>query len=73
VVAYNRAPKLASAMDERTFQKLLRRTIAVPVALLVLLAGVLVVEILSLTGSLHRVDHTDQVISNERQGFRTDR
>ncbi len=57
-------------MDERTFQKLLRRTIAIPVALLVLLAGVLAVEILSLTSSLHRVDHTDQVISNARQVMR---
>jgi PAS domain S-box-containing protein len=57
-------------MDERSFQKLLRRTVAVPVALLGLLAIVLVVEILTLTGSLHLVDHTDQVITNARQAMR---
>ncbi len=57
-------------MDERSFQRLLRRTVAIPVALLVLLAGVLVIEILTLTGSLHRVDHTDQVITNARQAMR---
>ncbi|HEY4932066.1 MAG TPA: CHASE3 domain-containing protein [Terriglobales bacterium] len=57
-------------MDERKFQKLLRRAIAIPVALLVLLAIVLVVEILTLTGSLRLVDHTDQVISNARQAMR---
>jgi PAS domain S-box-containing protein len=57
-------------MDERSFQRLLRRTVAIPVALLVLLAGVLVVEILTLTDSLRRVDHTDQVITNARQALR---
>jgi PAS domain S-box-containing protein len=57
-------------MDERKFQKLLRRTVAIPVALLGLLAIVLVVEILTLTGSLRRVDHTDQVITNARQVMR---
>jgi len=57
-------------MDERSFQKLLRRTVAIPVALLVLLAGVLVVEILTLTGSLHLVEHTDEVITNARQVMR---
>ena len=57
-------------MDERSFQKLLRRTVAIPVALLVLLAGVLVVEILTLTGSLHQVEHTDQVITDARQVMR---
>ncbi len=57
-------------MDERSFQRLLRRTVAIPVALLVLLAIVLVVEILSLTGSLRLVDHTDQVITNARQAMR---
>ena len=41
-------------MDERSFQKLLRRTVAIPVALLGLLAIVLVIEILTLTGSLDR-------------------
>jgi len=57
-------------MDERSFQKLLRRTVAIPVALLVLLAGVLVVEILTLTGSLHQVEHTDEVITDARQVMR---
>jgi PAS domain S-box-containing protein len=57
-------------MDERKFQKLLRRAIAIPVALLVLLAIVLVVEILTLTGSLRLVDHTDQVITNAREAMR---
>jgi PAS domain S-box-containing protein len=53
-------------MDERSFQRLLRRTVAIPVALLVLLAGVLVVEILFLTASLRKVDSTLEVISNAR-------
>ena len=57
-------------MDERRFQRLLRRTVAIPVALLGLLAIVLAVEILTLTGSLHQVDHTDQVITNARQALR---
>src|SRR5450631_2565345 len=57
-------------MDERSFHQLLRRAIAIPVALLVLLAIVLVVEILTLTGSLRLVDHTDQVITNARQAMR---
>jgi PAS domain S-box-containing protein len=57
-------------MDERSFQRLLRRTVAIPVALLGLLAVVLVIEILTLTGSLRLVDHTDQVIANARQALR---
>ena len=57
-------------MDERGFQRLLRRTVAVPVALLVLLAGVLGVEIVTLNRSLHLVDHTDRVITNARQAMR---
>jgi PAS domain S-box-containing protein len=57
-------------MDERRFQRLLRRTVAIPVALLGLLAIVLVVEILTLTGSLRQVDHTDQVITNARLALR---
>src|SRR5450631_4482247 len=57
-------------MDERSFHQLLRRAIAIPVALLVLLAFVLVVEILTLTGSLRLVEHTDQVITNARQAMR---
>ncbi len=57
-------------MDERSFQKLLRRTVAIPVALLGLLAIVLVIEILTLTSSLRQVDHTDRVITNARQALR---
>ena len=57
-------------MDERTFQRLLRRTVAIPVALLGVLAIVLAVEILTLTQSLRMVDHTDQVIANARQAMR---
>src|SRR5271165_3350513 len=57
-------------MDERAFQTLLRRTVAIPVALLGLLALVLALEIITLTQSLHMVDHTDQVISNARQAMR---
>ncbi len=48
----------------------MRRTVAIPVALLGLLAIVLVIEILTLTSSLHLVDHTDQVITNARQALR---
>src|SRR5271166_2387657 len=58
------------SMDERSFQRLLRRTVALPVALLVLLAIVLVVEILSLTSSLRQVDSTLEVISNARSLLR---
>lgn len=57
-------------MDERSFQRLLRRTVAIPVALLVLLAVVLVVEILSLTAALRWVDHAEEVISDSRQLMR---
>jgi PAS domain S-box-containing protein len=57
-------------MDERRFQRLLRRTVAIPVALLGLLAIVLVIEILTLTSSLRLVDHTDQVITNARLALR---
>ncbi|HKD84438.1 MAG TPA: CHASE3 domain-containing protein [Terriglobales bacterium] len=54
-------------MDQRSFQRLLRRTVALPVVLLVLLAATLVVEILLLSVSLRWVDHSDQVISTARQ------
>jgi PAS domain S-box-containing protein len=57
-------------MDERSFQRLLRRTVAIPVILLVLLAVTLLVEILTLTRSLKWVDHAEQVISNSRQLMR---
>lgn len=57
-------------MDERSFQRLLRRTVAIPVILLVLLAVTLLVEILTLTSSLKWVDHAEQVISNARQLMR---
>jgi PAS domain S-box-containing protein len=54
-------------MDQRSFQRLLRRTVALPVVMLVLLAATLVTEILLLTASLRWVDHSDQVISTARQ------
>jgi len=57
-------------MDQRRFQRLLRRTVAIPVTLLVLLAVTLLVEILTLTNSLKWVDHAEQVISNSRQLMR---
>ena len=57
-------------MDERTFQRLLRRTVAIPVALLGVLAIILAVEILTLMQSLKMVDHTDHVIANARQAMR---
>jgi PAS domain S-box-containing protein len=57
-------------MDERSFQRLLRRTVAIPVTLLVLLAVTLLVEILTLTSSLKWVDHAEQVITNSRQLMR---
>jgi PAS domain S-box-containing protein len=57
-------------MDQRSFQRLLRRTVAIPVIMLVSLAAVLVGEILLLNISLHWVDHSDQVIANARQLMR---
>ncbi len=48
----------------------LRRTVSIPVALLILLAIILAIEILTLTQSLRLVDHADQVISNARQAMR---
>jgi PAS domain S-box-containing protein len=54
-------------MDQRSFQKLLRRTVLIPVALLLLLTVTLVVEIVGLTASFGWVDHTDRVIGNARQ------
>src|SRR5262249_44671937 len=55
------------AMDQRSFQTLLRRTVALLVVLLVLLSLVLVGEILLLSDSLRWLDHSDQVISTARQ------
>lgn len=57
-------------MDDRSFQRLLRRTVAIPVALLMLLAIVLAVEIASLNSSLRWVDHAEQVIADSRQLMR---
>ncbi len=57
-------------MDKRSFKKLLRRTVAIPVILLVLLAVTLLLEILTLTSSLKWVDHAEQIISNSRQLMR---
>ena len=57
-------------MDQRSFQRLLRRTVALPVTLLALLAVILAGESLLLYISLHWVDHSDQVISHARQSQR---
>ena len=57
-------------MDQRSFQRLLRRTVLIPVALLLLLTATLVVEILGLTTSFGWVDHADQVIVNVRELMR---
>jgi len=54
-------------MDQRSFQALLRRTVALPVTLLVCLAGILVAEILVLSSSLRWLDHSDKVIAESRQ------
>ena len=58
-------------MDQRGFNALLRRTVALPVALLVCLAVILLSEVLLLSDSLKWVDHSDKVISSSRQVFRT--
>ena len=57
-------------METTSFRKLLRRTLLLPLVLLVLLALTLVVEVLSLASSLHRVDHTSQVLDASRQSMR---
>jgi PAS domain S-box-containing protein len=54
-------------MDQRSFQRLLRRTVALPVVLLAVLAAILAAESLLVYTSLHWVDHSDQVISTARQ------
>jgi PAS domain S-box-containing protein len=54
-------------MDQRSFQRLLRRTVALPVLLLMLLAAILAGESLLLYASLRWVDHSDRVISTARQ------
>ena len=57
-------------MDQRSFHRLLRRTVLIPVSLLLLLTATLVVEILGLTTSFGWVDRTDDVILNARQLMR---
>ena len=57
-------------MDQRSFQKLLRRTVAIPVIMLMSLAVILVGEILLLNASMRWVDHSDQVLANARQLMR---
>ena len=58
-------------MQTRTFGNLLRRTLFLPLFLLVLLAVTLVVEVLSLTSSLSWIDHSDRVIDQSRQAMRS--
>ena len=54
-------------MDQRSFQRLLRRTVALPVLLLMLLAAILAGESLLLYTSLRWVDHSNQVLTIARQ------
>jgi len=58
-------------MDQSSFQRLLRRTVALPVILLVLLAATLAGEIIVLSATLRWVDHSDQVISGVRLSIRS--
>ncbi len=57
-------------MQTSNFRNLLRRTLFLPLTLLVLLAVTLVVEVLSLTSSLHWLDHSEHVIDSSRQTMR---
>ena len=57
-------------MQTRNFRNLLRRTLFLPLILLVLLTVTLVVEVLSLTSNLSWVDHSDHVIDKSRQAMR---
>jgi PAS domain S-box-containing protein len=57
-------------MEIGNFRKVLRRTLAIPMVILVLLAVTLDIEVLSLTTSLHQVEHTNQVIENSRMAIR---
>jgi len=54
-------------MDQRSFQSLLRRAVALPVILLVSLAVILAAEVLLLSRSLRWLDHSDKIIANARQ------
>jgi CHASE3 domain sensor protein len=54
-------------MEKNDFKALLRRTVAIPVIALAILATVLLLEIQSLNSSLQWVDHTDQVVGASEQ------
>ena len=54
-------------MEQRDFQRALRRAVGLPVTLLVVLAAILAGESVLLFASLRWVDHSDQVISTARQ------
>ncbi len=54
-------------MDSPTFQRVLRRTLAIPVLLLAGLAAILLFETSVLLADIRWVDHTDQVLSEARQ------
>jgi PAS domain S-box-containing protein len=54
-------------MDQRSFQNLLRRTVALPVTLLVCLAAILVTVSLLLSNSLRWADHAGRVLTSARQ------
>src|SRR5579863_10097578 len=51
-------------MDQRSFQRVLRRTVALP---LVLLALILAIESFALSRSFHWVNHSAQVLNVVRQ------
>ena len=54
-------------MEKKSFKALLRRTVAIPIIALAILATVLLCEIQSLKSSLRSVDQTDQAISADWQ------
>lgn len=54
-------------MDQRSFQRLLRRTVVLPVLLVIVLATTVAGEILWLSAALRWVDHADQVIATAHQ------
>jgi PAS domain S-box-containing protein len=58
-------------MDQRTFNRLLRRTYVLPLIAMLLLAGVLLWQIAVLVNAIGWVQHTDDVISNARYLLRS--
>ena len=54
-------------MDQRSFQRLLRRTVALPVTLLVVLAVMLTAETVVLSRTFRWLNHSTQVLNSVRQ------